>query len=97
MRTNYITRLIGRITASSQSNNDTFNFYGHHIDLQSGTPDYVSVTIYHTTDPYSGELADFSFDYMTQELCIEYAETDELFKSIETALKNIYGQIKIAK
>lgn len=97
MRTNYINRLIGRITASSQSNNDTFNFYGHRIDLQSGTTDYVSVTIYHTSDPYSGELADFSFDYMTKELCIEYAETDELFKSIETAFKNIYGQIKIAK
>jgi len=36
MRTKYINRLIGRITASNQSNNDSFDF---HIDLQSGTPD----------------------------------------------------------
>lgn len=96
MRTNYITRLIGRITASSQSNNDSFNYYGHRIDLQSGTTDYVSATIYHTADPYSGELADFSFDYLTKELHIEYAESDEIYKTIETAFRNIYGHIKMA-
>jgi len=44
MRTKYINRLIGRITASSQSNNDSFDFYGLHVDLQSGTTDYVGFT-----------------------------------------------------
>lgn len=95
MRTKYITRLIGRITASSQSNNDSFDFYGHHIDLQSGTTDYVSATIYRTNDPYSGEIADFSFDYWTKELCIEYAESEEISKAIATAFRNIYGHITV--
>jgi len=95
MRTKYITRLIGRITASSQSNNDSFDFYGHHIDLQSGTTDYVSVTIYRTADPYSGETAAFSFDYWTKELCIEYVESEEISKAIATAFRNIYGRITV--
>jgi len=63
MRTNYIHRLISRVTSSSQSNNDAFTFYGHYIDLRSGLQDYVSVTIYHTADPYSGEVADFGERY----------------------------------
>jgi len=95
MRTKYINRLIGRITASSQSNNDSFDFYGHHIDLQSGTTDYVSATIYRTTDPYSGETAAFSFDYWTKELCIEYVESEEISKAIATAFRNIYGRITV--
>jgi len=95
MRTKYITRLIGRITASSQSNNDSFDFYGHRIDLQSGTTDYVSATIYRPTDPYSGEIADFSFDYWTKELCIEYTESEELSNAIIAAFRNIYGHITV--
>jgi len=119
MRTKYINRLIGRITASSQSNNDSFDFYGHHIDLQSGTTDYVSATIYRTADPYSGEtvalaspkslllghlqvslnrsrsIAIFSFDFWTKELCIEYAESEEISKAIATAFRNIYGHIAV--
>jgi len=119
MRTKYINRLIGRITASSQSNNDSFDFYGHHIDLQSGTTDYVSATIYRTADPYSGEtvalaspkslllghlqvslnrsrsIAIFSFDFWTKELCIEYAESEEISKAIATAFRDIYGHIAV--
>lgn len=97
MRTNYIHRLVRRITASNQSNNDTFNFYGHRVNLQSGTSDYVSVTLYRTTDPYSGELASFNFDFWTKELYIEYIETDELYNAIATAFREIYGYIKLTE
>lgn len=65
---NYIYRLIDRITKSGQSNNDSFTYYGHLVELQSGTRGYVSVTLYKTHDRYGGELADFSFDYWTLEL-----------------------------
>jgi len=95
MRTKYINRLIGRITVSNQSNNDSFDFYGHHIDLQSGTTDYVSATIYRTADPYSGETAAFCFDFWTKELCIEYAESEEISKAIISAFRNIYGHITV--
>lgn len=93
MRTNYIKRLIGRITASSQSNNDSFVFYGHLVDLQSGTPDYVNVTIYSTTDPYKGEVTNFNYDFLTKDLCVEYAENENIGKAIEKGFREIYGHI----
>lgn len=95
MRTNYINRLIGRVTSSSQPNNDCFAFYGKLIELQSGTPDYVSVTIYHTDDRYSGEAADFSFDFLTKELYIEYAESEAISEAIIKAFRGIYGHINL--
>ena len=36
-RYNYIQKLIDRITKSGQSNNDCFTYYGHLVELQSGT------------------------------------------------------------
>ncbi len=95
MRTNYINRLIGRVTSSSQPNNDNFVFYGKLIELQSGTPDYVSVTIYHTDDRYPGEVADFSFDYMTKELYIEFAESEAVSEAIIKAFQGIYKNINV--
>lgn len=95
MRTNFIHKLVDRITKDTQPTNDTFDFYGHKVDLQSGTTAYVSVTIYHTTDPYSGEVADFSFDFLTKELYIEYAESKKIGKAIEDAFRGIYGHIKV--
>lgn len=68
LKYNYIKKLIDRITKSGQSNNDCFTYYGHLVELQSGTSGYVSVTLYKTDDRYGGELADFSFDYWTLEL-----------------------------
>lgn len=95
MRTNYINRLIGRVTSSSQSNNDNFVFYGKLIELQSGTPDYVSVTIYHMNDRYSGEVADFSFDYLTKELYIGYVKSEAISEAIINAFRGIYGRINV--
>lgn len=71
-RYKYIHRLVEKIT-TSPSNNMEFNCYGHLVHLESETDCYVSVAVYHTTDRYSGELADFSFDYWTHELYVEYA------------------------
>lgn len=48
---NYINRLIGRITTAGQSNNDSFTYYRHLVELQSGTNGYVSVTLYKTGKP----------------------------------------------
>ena len=56
---------------------------------------YVSVTVYHTTDRYSGELADFSFDYCTHELYVEYVEDERLFDVIAQTFRDIYGNNNI--
>lgn len=59
----FINRLINKITLNGQPNNDSFFYYGHWVELQSGTVDYVSVIIYNTSDRYSGTLMEFQFDF----------------------------------
>lgn len=93
----FIKRLIDRITSVSQSNNDSFTYYGHFVNLQSGTRDYVAVTIYKGADMYSGSMADFTFDFWTKQLHIEYAESDSMDEAIITALKKLYNSIKITR
>lgn len=93
----FVKRLIDRITSVSQSNNDSFTYYGHFVNLQSGTRDYVAVTIYKGADMYSGSMADFTFDFWTKQLHIEYAESDSMDEAIITALKKLYNSIKITR
>lgn len=94
-RYNYIQKLIDRITKSGQSNNDSFTYYGHLVELQSGTDGYVSVTLYKTNDRYGGELADFSFDYWTLELHFVGTVGKALTESIISAFRHFYAPRKI--
>lgn len=87
----WIDRLVERITKKTQPTNDTFCFYGHLIVLQSGTTDYVDITVYNTTDPYTGLFAEFSFDFWTYELYIATAENRDLEQAIIRGFKLIYG------
>ena len=93
---NYINRLIGRITTVSQSNNDCFTYYGHLVELQSGTRDYVSVTLYKTDDRYGGELADFSFDYWTFQLHFVSTVGKSMTEKIINAFRHFYAPRKIS-
>lgn len=94
-RYNYIQKLIDRITKSGQSNNDCFTYYGHLVELQSGTSGYVSVTLYKTDDRYGGELADFSFDYWTLELHFVGTIGKVLTEKIISAFRHFYAPRKI--
>lgn len=87
----WIGRLIQKITRKEQSCNDTFSFYGHLVVLQSGTTDYMDVLVYMGDDQWSGMLAEFTFDYWTYELYIEYAEENDLAQTIISSFKEIYG------
>lgn len=91
----YIYRLIRRIAHKEQSINDSFYYYGHFVNLQSGTPDYVDVTIYQTNDPYQGELASFSFDFWTKELYFSNPVSDRLADLILDAFKQLYRGAKV--
>lgn len=94
-RYNYIQKLIDRITKSGQSNNDCFIYYGHLVELQSGTNGYVSVTLYKTDDRYGGELADFSFDYWTLKLHFVGTVGKVLTEKIISAFRHFYAPRKI--
>ena len=71
------------------------NYYGHFVNLQSSTPDYVDVTIYQTNDPYQGVLASFSFDFWTQELFFSEPVSDRLDDLILDAFKQLYRGAKV--
>lgn len=93
----FVRRLIGRITSVSQPNNDSFTYYGHFVNLQSGTRDYVAVTIYRGADMYSGSMTDFTFDFWTKQLHIEYAESDSMEEAITTAFRSLYNSVKTTR
>ena len=88
----YLSRLVDKITKKSQPNNDNFIYYNHQVTLQSGTVDFVGVTIQDMD--FQNEI-NFSFDYWTKELVFEsynnYEERDAIIK----AFKDIYGHVKI--
>lgn len=78
----WMVRLIDRITQNDQSNNDSFIYYGHRVNLSSGTRDYVSVDIYDMN--YREEIG-FSFDFWTEELDFffyrDYDERDTIIRA----------------
>lgn len=90
----FFKRLIDKIT-KSPSNNMKFIYYGHLVVLSSGTTDYVSATVYEDESRYSGELADFSFDYWTYELNINFSVSDRLEEIIIQAFRSIYGRHRV--
>lgn len=45
---NWLTRLINKITRKEESNNQSFVYYGHLVHVQSGTVDFMDVTVQHS-------------------------------------------------
>ena len=87
----FIKCLVNKITRKSQSNNDEFNFYRHKVVLQSGTKDYMDVTVYNSQDRYSGIMVSFDFDYWTYELRFYSTKCRNLTDTVIKAFKAIYG------
>lgn len=88
-RYKYIRRIVDKLT-SSDCNNEEFTLYNHLVGTQSGMGGFFAATIYSGTDPYSGEVADFSYDYWTHSLYIETAESRQAADAIISAFKSIY-------
>ena len=87
----WLSRLIDKITKNDCPNNNYFTYYGHEVTLQSGTRDYVDVTV--SKDNH--EEVSFTFDFWTKEVVFEsyreYEERDAVIK----ALKVFYSHIDI--
>ena len=64
----FLNRLVDKITSKDCPNNDYFEYYGHKVTLQSGTHDFVDVTI---SDMDNRNQITFSFDFWTKELCFD--------------------------
>ena len=57
--------------------------------------DYMSVTIYNTSDRYSGTLVEFQFDFWTMELCFDAVSCDEVYDTVVKAFKGVYYNRRI--
>ena len=85
---NWLSRLVNKITKTEQSNNDSFEYYGHSVTIQSGTPDYMAV--------YINDIGlDLSFDFLTKELVFSSYEEYEQRNAIYNAFKKYYGRVSV--
>ena len=86
----FLNRLVDKITSKDCPNNDYFEYYGHKVTLQSGTHDFVDVTI---SDMDNRNQITFSFDFWTKELCFDgynnYDERDSIVKAFRSIYRNI--------
>lgn len=92
MKVYQIRNLIKRITNNSQSNNDSFTYYGYNVLLQSGSFDYVVASV-KTED---SNIMEFDFDFLTKELNITFADSDETLDTIINSFKEIYRNVKVS-
>lgn len=84
----FLSRLVYKICDAGQSNNATFEYYRHKVNLQSGTEDYVDVSV------DDGKVS-FTFDFLTKELKIEEVENNEQREEIIKTFKELYPHIKL--
>ena len=81
----FLNRLVDKITSKDCPNNDYFEYYGHKVTLQSGTHDFVDVTI---SDMDNRNQITFSFDFWTKELCFDgYNNYDESLSQMSLGKK----------
>lgn len=93
MKPYQIKKLVNRITRKSQSNNDTFIYYGNNVTLQSGTSDFAVVSVKDFNA--CKNVMEFDVDYLTKELNITFYDTEETYETLVQAFKNIYPNMKI--
>lgn len=93
MKPYQIKKLVNRITRKSQSNNDTFTYYGNEVTLQSGTSDYAVVSVKDFNA--CKNVMEFDVDYLTKELNITFYDTEETYEALVQAFKSIYPGMKI--
>ena len=86
-------KLIQSITNKNQSNNECFSYYGYDITLQSGTRDYVDVSIKDPQVRYN--ILEFNFDFWTKELDVTFSKEDKYYDTLANSLHNLYGYLAI--
>ena len=85
----YLNRLIKKITSNNTPDNTTFIYYNTmQVNIQSGTSDYMDVTIRNVKT--NDEIASFTFDYLTMEINILFADTNEIAMDIMNSFRQVY-------
>ena len=90
----YLNRLIKKITSNNTPDNTTFIYYNTmQVNIQSGTSDYMDVTIRNVKT--NDEIASFTFDYLTMEINILFADTNDIAMDIMHSFKQSYPYDRI--
>lgn len=85
----YLNRLIKKITSNNTPDNTTFVYYNTiQTDMQSGTSEYMDVTLRDVKTNY--EIASFTFDYLTMEINILFADTNDIAMDIMHSFRQVY-------
>ena len=85
----YLNRLIKKITSNNTPDNTTFVYYSTiQTNIQSGTSDYIDVTIRNVKT--NDEIASFTFDYLTMEINILFADTNDIAMAIMHSFRQLY-------
>ena len=85
----YLNRLIKKITSNNTPDNITFIYYNTmQVNIQSGTSDYMDVTVRNVKT--NDEIASFTFDYLTMEINILFADTNDIAMDIMHSFKQAY-------
>ena len=85
----YLNRLIMKITSNNTPDNTTFVYYNTiQANIQSGTSDYMDVTIRNVKT--NDEIASFTFDYLTMEINILFADTNDIAMDIMHSFRQVY-------
>ena len=90
----YLNRLIKKITSNNTPNNTTFIYYNTmQVNIQSGTNDYMDVTIRNVKT--NDEIASFTFDYLIMEINILFADTNDIAMDIMYSFRQVYPYDRI--
>lgn len=93
-RYSYLNRLIKKITSNNTPDNTTFIYYNTmQVNIQSGTSDYMDVTIRNVKT--NVEIASFTFDYLTMEINILFADTNDIAMDIMYSFRQVYPYDRI--
>ena len=85
----YLNRLIKKITSNNTPDNTTFVYYNTiQANIQSGTSDYMDVTIRNVKT--NDEIVSFTFDYLTMEINILFADTNDIAMDIMHSFRQVY-------
>ena len=85
----YLNRLIKKITSNNTPDNTTFIYYNTmQVYIQSGTSEYMDVTLRDVKT--NDEIASFTFDYLTMEINILFADTNDIAMDIMHSFRQVY-------
>ena len=91
----WVRRLVDKITKTVSPLNNSFEYYGYHIEQSSGTVDYTCVCIYDKGN-WRNTLAEFDFDFWTKELHFTSYVDDDLRMAIVKAFVEFYNPLNVS-